>query len=407
MKNKFIKISLILIIFMIIINLFIPSKSDVVSAKTLRDLKTELSEKEKELEDINNQQKLTEQQIENKRNSINAINKEIVSIGEEINSLTIEIEELTEEIKLKEKEIKEIINYYQLSNGESAYLEYVFNAADFTDFIYRMAISEQLSNYNNQLIDEYNNTIKKNEQKKKDLNSKTVSLNEKQNSLQKELESLGSQLGEILDENVTIEDDIKSLKKLINTYENTYKCGLDEDISTCGRNKLPADTAFYRPVISGVVSANYGIYYPWGYAMMHYGMDIAGTGHGANVYSMANGKVAYITYKASCGGNMVYIHHNVNGVKYTTGYFHLASIKVNVGDIVTTNTIIGTVGGNKNIETWDGCSTGTHLHIQFSYNNIAQGSGFYTRFAAKSFNPRNVLNLPIEGSWFKDRITKY
>ena len=105
--------------------------------------------------------------------------------------------------------------------------------------------------------------------------------------------------------------------------------------------------------------------------------------------------------------NMVYIHHNVNGQAYTTGYFHLGSVKVNVGDTVTTNTVIGTVGGNKNIETWDSCSTGTHLHIQFSYSNIPAGLGFYTKFNAKHFNPRNVLNLPSEGSWFSDRITKY
>lgn len=404
MKRKIIKVLVILIL---IINLFIPLNSDIASAKTLRDLKTELAEKEKELANINNHKKLTEQQIQSKKNSINAINVEIVKIGEEINSLTKKIEQLNEEIKVKKKEIKEIINYYQLSNGESAYLEYAFDAADFTDFIYRMAISEQLSNYNDKLIDEYNNTIKENEQKKKDLNAKTVSLNEKQNSLQKELETLGTQLGEILEENVTIEDDIKSLKKIIDTYENTYKCGLDENIETCGRDQLPSGTAFYRPVISGKVSANYGTYYPWGYPQMHYGMDISGTGHGANVYSMANGRVAYITYKASCGGNMVYIHHDINGVKYTTGYFHLANVKVKVGDIVTTNTVIGGVGGNKYYETWDTCSTGTHLHLQIAYTNIPQASGFYTKFTAKSFNPRNVLNLPAEGAWFKDRTTKY
>ena len=104
---------------------------------------------------------------------------------------------------------------------------------------------------------------------------------------------------------------------------------------------------------------------------------------------------------------MVYIHHNVKGQTYTTGYFHLGSVKVNVGDTVTTNTVIGTVGGNKNIETWDRCSTGTHLHIQFAYSNIPAGLGFYTKFNAKHFNPRNVLNLPSEGAWFSDRITKY
>ena len=286
-------------------------------------------------------------------------------------------------------------------------MEYVFEAVDFTDFIYRMAIAEQLSKYNDQLVEEFHATIKENEQKKKDLDAKTVTLNEKQKKLESELSSLGSQLGEIMDENVSIEDDIKSVKKMINTYENVYNCGLDEDLNTCGRGKLPPDTAFYRPVKSGKVSANYGTYYPWGKPQQHYGMDISQTGHGAPVYSMANGRVAYITERSSCGGNMVYIHHNVNGNLYTTGYFHLSHINVSVGDTVTTETVIGGVGGNSSYEWWDGCSTGTHLHIQFAYGNTPAGLGFYTKFTAKHFNPRNVLNLPSEGSWFYDRTTKY
>ena len=399
--------SFILIAFILLVNLYIPSNVSKVEAKTLRTLKEELAAKEAELENSNNQKRLTEEEIASKKRGIDAINEQIVSIQEETVALTEEIEKLNEEIKEKEAEIKQIMNYYQLSTSESAYLEYVFEAKDFTDFIYRMAVTEQLSKYNEELVDEYNNKINENEQKKKDLAQKQISLNDKQAQLQVELESLGTQLGEILDENVTLEDDIKSMKKLINTYENVYNCDLDEDVNSCGMGKLPAGTAFFRPVIEGMVSANYGTYYPWGYPMMHYGMDIAGTGHGANVYSMADGKVAYITERASCGGNMLYIWHNINGVEYTTGYFHLGSINVSVGETVTTETVIGTVGGNPYYEYWDSCSTGTHLHIQFAYSNIPAGVGFYTKFTAKSFNPRNVLNLPYEGGWFSNRYSEY
>lgn len=407
MKKFFRKLRyLLLVLVILVVNFAIPTE-EVAEAKTLRDLKEELAAKEAELAAGEEEKKLTQQEISNKKASIENINVEIANISKEMVSLTEEIEELNVEIVEKEQEIKEIMNYYQLSNSESAYLEYVFEAADFTDFIYRMAIAEQLSKYNDELVEEYHETIKQNEQKKKDLDAKTVSLNEKQKQLESELASLGSQLGEIMDENVSIEDDIASVKKMINTYENVYKCGLDEDLNTCGRGKLPPDTAFYRPVKSGKVSADYGIYYPWGKPQQHYGMDISGTGHGANVYSMANGRVAYITEEASCGGNMVYIHHNVNGQLYTTAYFHLSYINVSVGDTVTTDTVIGGVGGNPSYEWWDSCSTGTHLHIQFGYGNTTAGLGFYTRFTAKHFDPRNVLNLPAEGSWFYDRTTKY
>lgn len=408
MKKIFKKTSYILLtILLLIISFAFSSDSRIVKAKTLRNLKEELAAKEKELSNGNNQRALTESEIKQRKNKISSINIEILQIQEETARLSKEIERLNGEIELKKQEIKQIINYYQISNGESAYLEYVFNATDFTDFIYRMAIAEQLSSYNDKLIDEYNLIIKESNQKKEDLANKQVELNNKQKSLENELSALGSQLNQIMDENTTLEDDIKSIKKLINTYENVYKCNLDEDINSCGRGKLPAGTAFYRPTTKGRISSNYGIYNVWGYSQMHYGVDISGTGHGAPVYAMADGRVAYITEKSSCGGNYVYIHHLINGKAYTTGYLHLASINVKVGDTVTTNTVIGGVGGNPSIETWDTCSTGTHLHIQISTTNIQAGLSYYSRFSAKSFNPREVLNLPSLGSWYYDRTTKY
>lgn len=404
---------ILMIIAMIFVSSIPMSKTDVIEAKTLRDYKNELNALKEKYESGEQEKKLTEEQIAKKRANISSINDEINKIEQDTKNLTSEIEKLNEDIVKKQDEIKKIINYYQVSNGESAYLEYIFKATDFTDLIYRLAIAEQLSKYNNDLVNEYHKMIDENEKKKEELANKKVSLNNKQNELEKELLSLDTQLGEILEENISTKEEIESIENTLKTYEELYDCNLDEDLDECEariRNSsvLPPGTKFYRPVTSGRVSANYGWYYPWGTKTWHYGMDISQTGHGANVYAMANGRVSYITRKASCGGNMLYIEHNVDGVNYTTGYFHLASIEVNVGDIVTYNTVVGKVGGSPSIETWDRCSTGTHLHIQFGYGHYdALKSGYYTKFTAKAFDPRTVLNLPKEGAYFYDRTTKY
>lgn len=401
------KFNYILLIFvMLIVNFFMTTREDV-SAKTVRDLVNELDALKQEYNDSQNKQQLTEKEIETKKASISAINNEISNIQTEMLNLTIEIGVLNEEIKQKEDEIKSIINYYQLSSGESAYLEYIFNAVDFTDFIYRLAITEQLSNYNDKLIDEYNAKIKENEKKQEELSQKKIALNEKQVKLEEELKSLNRNLDSIVEENMDIEDEIKVLEDYIHTYQNQYKCGLDDDIDECTREQLPIGTAFYRPVISGRISAHFGWYSPWGNSTWHYGTDFAGTGHGADVYSIANGKVAAIVRKAKCGGNMVYIQHKINGQRYTSGYFHLASVKVNVGDTVTYNTVIGTVGGNPSIETWDKCSTGTHLHLQVAYGLYLEDYYSYSGFESKSVDPRLVMNLPQKGVWFSSRTTKY
>ena len=372
------KISYIILIFvMLLVNFYIPSNLEVVEAKTVRDLMKELEAKEKEYKDSQGQKELTEAEINSTKANIKAINDEISKIQKEMLDLTEEINDLTEEIKVKEKEIKSIMNYYQLSN------------------------------YNDKLIDEYNKTIKENEKKKEELEDKTVSLNGKQETLQKELKSLRGNLDLIVEENMSIEDEIKVLKEYIDTYQNKYNCGLDEDINVCGRGKLPPGTAFYRPVVSGTISAHFGWYSPWNQSIWHYGTDFAGTGHGANVYSIAPGKVAAIVNRASCGGNMVYIQHIVNGTRYTSGYFHLAHVNVHVGQTVTQETVIGGVGGNPGIEWWDGCSTGTHLHLQVAYGLYLEDYYSYSGFEAKSIDARLVMNLPGEGVWFSSRTTKY
>lgn len=400
-------IKIIFVFILLVINFTIPSANDFVEAKTLRDLKNELAQKEQELIDSENKKQYTQDEINSKKNSINAIYVEIDNIQNTMLDLTKEIEKLTEEIGNKEQEIKKILNYYQVSNGESSYLEYVFDAADYTDFIYRMAIAEQLSDYNDKLIKEYNQKIKENKEKQKELDAKKVSLNSKQEQLQQELESLNNQLGDIIEENVSIEDEVKAIKEYVDTYENVYKCGLDEDLSNCGRDQLPPGTAFFRPLVSAMISANYGWYSPFGNSTWHYGMDFAGSGHGAPVYSIANGKVAAIMYRTSCGGNMVFVQHLVNGERYTSLYAHLADVNVSVGDIVTYNSVVGWVGGNPSYEYWDSCSTGTHLHLQTAYGWYMEDYYYYSGFTARSFDPRLIVNAPGLGTWFSSRTTRY
>ena len=405
---------LLIILILLVVNFSIPTK-EVVEAKTLRDIKTELAERKKEYEENKNKENLTKEEMNKKSEEINSISRQVDDARKEIENLEDEIQKLTVEIGEKEEEIKKIINYYQLSSSESAYLEYVFDAADFTDFIYRMAVSEQLSGYNDRLIDEYHAKIKENEQKKKDLDAKTIQLNEKQKQLEKELDSLGSQMSEITDMGISVEKEIEALEELVDTYENKLKCDLDEDITKCGAGQLPPGTAFYRPVVSGYISSTFGprTYYLNGswISDFHYGVDIGGNSYGTPVYSTANGKVAFIVRQDKCGGNQVYIYHTVNGKNYTSGYMHLSSIKVNVGDIVTTETIIGTVGGN---ESYERCSQAVHLHFQIASGHIPtttppgeKKTGYYSKMVAKSFDPTDVVNFPGYLVRFTNRTNAY
>lgn len=97
----------------------------------------------------------------------------------------------------------------------------------------------------------------------------------------------------------------------------------------------------------------------------HTGCDFPESGAGEknpNLYSISpNGNVVYV-YKESTGttpalGNQVQIYDTRTGLYYRYCHLLYGSIKLNVGDKVDINTIIGKMGNTGN-------STGTHLHLE-------------------------------------------
>ena len=374
-------------------------------AQTLGELKAELQKKQEEYNQNKANQAQTEQEISNVNASINSIQEEINQTYIDIDNLTIEIENLNQQIEEKEQEVKDIINFVQISNGESAYLEYMFGAQDFTDFIYRIAVSEQLTAYNDKLIDEYNEMIEGNKQKQIEIENKRASLGQKQVELQQKKEQLGQELNTIASTSLSLEDEIEEAKEVIELYKEKG-CEDHEDIATCGRSILPPGTAFFRPLESSYVTSEWGTRYYMG-KTFHEGIDF-GAKEGTPVYSIATGMVSSIFYKHSCGGNMVLVHHNINNVTYTSVYAHLLTVNVTEGQSVTRNTVIGTSGG-QSTKSYDKCTGGAHLHL-----TVARGlyGVDYTSWSVmnyqKSINPRNVINLPA-GTYnpWTDRVTAY
>lgn len=91
----------------------------------------------------------------------------------------------------------------------------------------------------------------------------------------------------------------------------------------------------------------------------HQGIDIAAP-KGTYIYPLTDGVVSRVANEAK-GGLAVYINHS-NG--YRSFYTHLNSANVKVGDKVTKNTVIGTVGNSGNAR-----GTSPHVHFQVWKNN--------------------------------------
>ena len=202
-------------------------------------------------------------------------------------------------------------------------------------------------------------------------------------------------MDDLVDDHKDAKADYEASKKEVQAYEKLYKqnnCSETTAIIDC--IDIPYASGFIRPTIKGSITSEYGMrkHPTLGYYRMHNGVDI-GVSTGTNVYASAAGVVSKIVKVAnpnkknsSCGGNMVYIKHRVNGKEYTTVYMHLHTIKVKSQDFVTAATVIGTSGGG---ESYDYCTTGPHLHF-----GIMKGSNYV--------NPRNYVNFPKKGvKWTK------
>ena len=364
-----------------------------VEAKSLKQLRDELKKDEARQAQLIAEQKAKQRKIEAANNEISDLAQEINRKENKVSDSKNKIKQLESDIKDKQKEIDNLLSFLQVSNGENIYLEYVFEAKSFSDFIYRSAVIEQLAQYNDELIDDMYEKIENNKLLQVQLNQEINSSEKAIDNLEKVLRKYGLEMSDLASDQKDIKADIRARKVEIAEYEKVYKankCNENVEITKCV--SVPPAGELVRPLKSGRMTSNYGMYdtYNNGRWRMHNGVDIGGNSVGTKVYAAAAGKVNKIVKKAYCGGNIVYIQHTINGKQLRTVYMHLHSINVKVGQIVTALTQVGTVGGN---ESYEHCSTGAHLH--FAIMKGWEGSTYY--------NPRNYVKFPALGNRFTSR----
>lgn len=136
----------------------------------------------------------------------------------------------------------------------------------------------------------------------------------------------------------------------------------------------------------------------------HNGTDFA-VPMGTPVFAMADGIVAQAGSSSIGYGNVVTLHHLINGKKYSTTYGHMVtgSITVSVGDTVKGGQRIASVGS-------EGNSTGAHLHWVLTdgiystnyseYNkgpqNNIDGAAFLASNGASSTTDENIDGTPMD-----------
>lgn len=401
--KKYIFLTLIPVILMSII----PS-SKATSSKTLQELIDELNAKELQLKEISDEKNLTQEKLNEITSSIINVGLEINEVENKMIELNNKIEDNKIEIKKKEKQIKKLINLMQKNNGENIYLELLFGSNDLKDFIYRKQIIEQITAYNDKLVNDLNKMIEDSKELKIKLDDEKEALNEKNIELKKQQDELGLKVTMLDEDSRDVLEDLADAKKTINNYKK-MGCLPTDSLESC--SQIPTDSDFLRPLTQGVITSGYGTRenpVSGGY-QFHAAVDIGGNPTGTSVYATASGRVVLTSYvknpdvpNSSCGGNFVVIQHKIGNTYYASRYMHLSKIYVTENQTVTSNDIIGAVGGG---ETYDRCSTGAHL--DFSIAQGIYGKDFYLFRQPSTINPFTLVNLPNEGIYFTSRYLRY
>ena len=350
-----------------------------VSARTISDMYQELYYLQEEKNTLKAYPSLEKKELITKEQELT---NKVEKINEKIDNLNQELKETEKRISTYQKEIESILKSYQLSNKKNVYLEYIIQANTYKDYIYRTMVTTQIANYNQEMIQKYQEEKKQIEEEKKTLEEEK----QKQEKTREEYQELSLLLKK---NNITstdsittsLEEDISALKEEIKTYQN-LGCNNQDEISNC--LKIGTTTTLKYPLKTGCVSQEYNL-------SSHKGMDLSCNKEGTNVYASGRGVVGEILKRTSCGGNIIFIYHNLNGEKYTTIYGHLLEINVSPGQVVDENTIIGKLGGESTAAInggYDKCTNGAHLHYAISEDYHTYDFGIYTK------NPRLFQKYP-------------
>lgn len=306
----------------------------------------------------------------------NALDKQINQTEQEINILETQIEQTKEDIVTKEEELKqaeiEYAEYKELflkrarimyENSAIDYIEILFGAEDFGDFLSKMEMISQLMKYDRDIIEKMEKTKQRIADTKKELEE---TLKSQEESIQG-LEARKLSLDEALKKK---QDMINELQKDADMYKAIYEAAEEAEAALIRehRNALSYSSnpvkytggKFLWPVPgSQRITSYYGwrIHPVYKTKKFHTGIDV-GAGYGLDIVAAADGVVTLATTNGGYG-KCIIINH---GSGITSLYGHCSTLLVSKGDRVLKGDVIAKVGST-------GVSTGPHLHFEVRENS--------------------------------------
>ncbi|MBR2937443.1 MAG: peptidoglycan DD-metalloendopeptidase family protein [Oscillospiraceae bacterium] len=350
----------------------------------------QISANKNNMKDVVEQKNLTDQkifllhqQVQNISQQITAYNTLIADKQEELDAATARWQELNEKYKERIRAMEE--------NGKVSYWSVLFKANNFSDFLDRLNMIEEIAAADQRRLEELNDAANLVQQAKDDLAAEKTALETSKQELEAssaELEESQKESDKLLKDLIAVEEEYQKLLAVaeqqkveaastVDQLEYAYDAAKEREYREWLASQPTSGGAGSNTVdgITWLMPINYTYFSsPFGYRIhpiygdrrFHYGVDLSAP-QGTPIYASRGGVVTTTAYEAGGAGYYVSINH-LDG--FSTRYLHMTHYIVSPGQYVAAGQVIGYCGST-------GGSTGPHLHFGVYYNGTAVNPAKY------------------------------
>lgn len=201
---------------------------------------------QEKLDEAQQEQQATQQELEGVKDNLsslegqrNSLQEELSELNDQLNEVRANLERIEEELDIKENEIEqmqielakareaEIEQYesmkerirFMYENGETTYLEMLFSANGFADFLNRSEYIEQIERYDRRKLEEYQETCLFIEQQQELLNEELAGLQTLHEEARREQERVDGLVAETAERIAGYSDQISDTEAQMRAYE--------------------------------------------------------------------------------------------------------------------------------------------------------------------------------------------
>ncbi len=344
---------------------------------TATDLQTQRSELQNQLNEANGQLENVQSNLSENLQQVEKLDSRIETAEKELAEQESKITELKESISQLETELNTITEKYDKQvelfkqrmvaiyiAGDTQYLDVLLNSSSLSDFISSYYIISQLTQIDEELINNLETkkksmdlSMQKLENEKKELATIVENQTRTTRTLQNTKKMRENFIAKLSDEEKNLQEKIDEINQQYDIVNQQILALAQQGIDTAyigGELEWPVPG--YTRITSKFAMRVHPI---TGQYKLHTGVDI-GAPEGANFVAANDGIVVKAELNAAYG-NMVIIDH---GGGISTLYAHGSAILVEVGQSVKRGDSILKVGST-------GYSTGPHAHFEVRINGVA------------------------------------